>query len=555
MVRMKVIPYSILFGLLVSLTLLFSINQIDVANAAPSAPPQVEPASLLAQSSVTATQPLSGSLLTPVQAQPPVTATGQITPTSGVTGTANALTAPLTETLTATPTPAGQLPIVELQPDEVLTGTVVHNRSDVSVFFFLGNDLYQLPANRGVGLAMARPLAALTLFTCAAEVTEDPTCDWVSYPIRRSALYEISADAAVPGQANLRLALASPPPMDVAQIQNRTGAESTIVWADEVLVIANAGTIVLDGLDETGDVVSLPRCLQTNSRRICEWLPTPLQGGIYYTLSEERGPAGINGVTIVQGRLNPLLVQEALMTPTPTPEPEPVGIQCQTQIPSLNVRSGPGTSFGVIGKLRPAEENRGEVLAVGRTANSEWLAVDPRFVEGGWVANVAQWIVCEGDTNDLPVVAEGGESIPTPAPVLSQPAPSATPVPSPAQETAAEDESATDDSVDSSVAPGEPGPNQALLIATNAFDHPIRFTLDASQHGLPEGSPSEYDLEPGQSLRFIIRAGRVQFSASTAWRNGSGNANFEMGEGASRELFLRFEPSPDNSDQWGMRFE
>lgn len=542
MVRMKVIPYSILFGLLVSLTLLLGINQIDVASAAPAAPPRVEPASLLAQRTVTATQPLSGSLLTPVQAQPPVTATGQITPSTGLTGTAAALT--------ATPTPASQLPIVELLPDEVLTGTVVHNPSDVSVFFFLDNDLYQLPANRGVGLAMARPLAALTLFSCAAEVTDDPTCDWVSYPIRRSALYEISADAAVPGQANLRLALAVAPPLNVAQIQNRTGAESTVLREDEVLVIANTGTLVLDGLDETGGIVSLPRCLQTNNQRICEWLPTPLQGGIYYTLSEERGPAGINGVTIVQSRLNPLLMQEALMTPTPTPEPEPVGIQCQTQIPSLNVRSGPGTSFSVISKLRPAEENRGQVLAVGRTASGEWLAVDPRFAEGGWVANVAQWLVCEGDTNELPVMAEADEPVALPAPILSQPAPSATPTPPPAEEAAADEAAELPSDTNA-----PPGPEQAVLIATNAFDHSIRFTLDAALHGLPEGTPSEYDLEPGQSLRFVIRAGRVQFSASTAWRNGAGNANFELGEGASRELFLRFEPSINNADQWEMRFE
>lgn len=544
MVRMKIIPYSILFGLLVSLTLLLGINQIDVASAAPAAPPQVEPAALLAQRTVTSTQPLSGTtqpvsgtLLTPVQAQPSITATGQITPTTGVT---------------ATPTPASQLPIVELRPDEVLTGTVVHNPSDVSVFFFLDNDLYQLPANRGVGLAMARPLAALTLFSCAAEVTDDPTCDWVSYPIRRSALYEISADAAVPGQANLRLALASAPPLDVAQIQNRTGAESTIVREDEVLVIANTSTIVLKGLDETGGVVGLPRCLQTNSQRICEWLPTPLQGGIYYTLLEERGPSGINGVTIVQGRLNPLLMQEVLMTPTPTPEPEPVGIQCQTQIPSLNVRSGPGTSFSVISKLRPAEENRGRVLAVGRTASGEWLAVDPRFAEGGWVANVARWLVCEGDTDELPVIAEGGESVALPAPILTQPEPSATPAPSPAEDAPAQEATGLPSETN---APPEPGTEQALLIATNAFDHPIRFTLDAALHGLPEGTPSEYDLEPGQSLRFVIRAGRVQFSASTAWRNGSGNANFELGEGASRELFLRFQPSINNADQWEMRFE
>ena len=74
-------------------------------------------------------------------------------------------------------------------------------------------------------------------------------------------------------------------------------------------------------------------------------------------------------------------------------------------------------------------------------------------------------------------------------------------------------------------------------------------------HGLPEGTPSEYDLEPGQSVRFIIRAGRVQFSASTAWRNGSGNANFELGQGASRELFLRFQPSANDPNHWELRFE
>ena len=219
MVRMKIVPYSILFGLLVSLTLLFSINQGGVVAAAQAAPPRIEPASLLAQKTVTTTQPVSGTLLTPVQAQPPLTVTVPITLATGVTGAAQI----------ATPTPASQLPIVELQPDEVLTGTIVLNRSTGSVFFFLDNDLYQLPANRGVGLVTARPLAGLTLFSCAAEVTEDPTCDWVTYPIRRSAFYEISADAAVPGQANLRLALASAPPLDIAQIQNRTGADGTIL--------------------------------------------------------------------------------------------------------------------------------------------------------------------------------------------------------------------------------------------------------------------------------------------------------------------------------------
>ena len=539
MARIKIVPYSILFGLLVSLVLLLSVHRGGAVAAIQAAPPEAEPALLLAQRTVTATQPVSETVLTPVQAQPPVavTLTLPITPTIGVT-----VTEPL---LSATPTPTSQLPVVELKPDEVLTGTVVLNRNAGSVFFFLDNDLYQLPANRGVGLAMTRPLAGLTLFSCAAEVIDDPTCDWVSYPIRRSAFYEISADATVPGQANLKLALASAPPLDVAKIQNRTGADGAVLRGDEVLEIVNTGTIELEGVDDSSGSVNLPHCLQTNSQRICEWLPTPYRGGIYYALVEDRSPAGINGVTIVQSRLQPLLMQEALMTPTPTPAAEPVGILCQAQIPSLNVRSGPGTNYLIIGKLRITEENRGQVLAVGRTESGDWLAVDPRFVEGGWVANAAQWLTCDGTIDDLPVVAvqEPRQTLPTPIPA---PVIAATPTPQAEETPTATPEPEPSTSL---------GPEQALLIATNAFDQPVRFTLDAAMHGLPEGTPSEYDLEPGQSVRFIIRAGRVQFSASTAWRNGSGNANFELGQGASRELFLRFQPSANDPNHWELRFE
>ena len=295
---------------------------------------------------------------------------------------------------------------------------------------------------------------------------------------------------------------------------------------------------------ETPDrLLYLPRCLQTSNQRICEWLPAPFTGGIYYALRQEKKPAGINGVTILRSELQPLLMQEALMTPTPSPEPEPQGILCQAQIPSLNVRSGPGTDYQIIGKLRSAEENRGRVLAVGRTASSDWLAVDPRFVQGGWVANAAQWITCEGAIDDLPVAtaSDSREAAPAAIPVrVLEPTPTAKEVPTATPEVET---------------PVGLGPEQALLIATNAFEQPIRFTLDAALHGLPEGSPSEYDLAAGQSMQFIIRAGRVQFSASTAWRDGSGNAEFTLGEGATRELFLRFEPTQNNPNRLVMKFE
>ncbi|MBI3957592.1 MAG: SH3 domain-containing protein [Chloroflexi bacterium] len=530
MVRKKVISFCLTFGLFVGLLALLTLSQGGQARAGQSTPRGVQPSALGAQGVFTATRPASRLQLTPVAAQPvisvPVTVTVVVT-----------VTAP--PPVVATPAPAAQLPVVELRPDEVVTGTIVLNRTEKALFFFLDNDLYELPANRATGLLLARPLAGLTLFTCAADVTDDAACQWISYPIRRSAFYEVSADAAATGSANLRLAVAAAPSLDAAWIHNRTGADAAFLWGEEALTITNTGLAVLDATAAAQTTLYLPHCLQTSSQRICEWLPTAYSGGVYYALRENRKPAGINGVTVARSELEPLLIQEALMTPTPTPEPQPQGILCQTQIPSLNVRSGPGTNYLIIGKLRTSEENQGRVLAVGRTVNGDWLAVDPRFVEGGWVANAPQWLICDGDFDLLPVVEIAGEqqARPIPPPALpSEQIPTSTP----------ERESGS---------PTAPGPKQALLIATNSFDYPIRFTLDPASHGLPEGTPSEYDLQPGQSMRFIIRAGRVQFSASTAWRNGAGNAEFEMAEGASRELFLRFEPSTTDSDLWEMRFE
>jgi len=558
-----VVPFALTLGLFIGLLLFLSLGSGGEARAEQSAPHGAQPSALGAQGTLTNTRPsntrpITGSLLTPVQAQPvitpPLTVTAPLTATGTLTeAIIEALTTALTGTIT--PTPAEQLPVVPLQPDEVLTGTIVLNRTEKPIFFFLENDLYELPANRATGLALVRPLAGLTLFDCAADV-EDVICAWVAYPIRRSAFYEINVDPSAVAPANLRLGLATPPDLETAWIQNRTGADAEMIWGETLLGIPNTGVTVLQTDTLSQIPLYLPHCLQSSSQRICEWLPIPLRGGIYYALRQTPRPAaGISNVTLARSELEPLLIQEALMTPTvtptptPTPEPAPEGIFCQTQIPSLNVRSGPSTNFSVIGRLRTDEANRGRVLVVGRTANGAWLNVDPSFVPGGWVASAPQWILCDGAIDALPVMAEEEpvRAISTPVPA---PAAGGQPAPLPQ---AAETPTATPEPDPQSA--GGLGPEQALLIATNSFDYPIRFTLDAALHGLPIGTPSEYDLEPRQSIQFVIRAGRVQFSASTAWRDGSGNAEFPLAEGASRELFLRFQPAENDPNRWELRFE
>lgn len=539
----RIVALSICTGLLIGVALLVGMSRDSHAagerSPRPAPPAHAPRQAVTATLPITASQPITPSQLitpgqlTPVQPQP----TAPLTPTGSEKGEPGALGLP-----------SGQLPVMELRPDEVLTGTILHNSSGINALFFVDTDLYDLPPNRAVSVILARPLAALSLYPCPPQVIDNPACDWVSVPIRRSAFYEIQAVEAGGDTPQLAVALAAPPALEMGRIQNRTGADTTILWGDAILPLSNTATLDLEVIAGISENVHLSRCLDNDGQSVCEWLPAPVLGGVYYALTESRTQTAIRGVTLIAQTLSPLFMQEARMTPTPTPVPEPQGILCQTQIPSLNVRAGPGTSFLITGKLRRAEENRGEVLAVGRDESGEWLAVDPRFVEGGWIANVPQWLICDGETAQLPVaeITDG-----RPAGVTASPAPAATPTPV-AEGTAAEDETGEEAEPEQPAGPGE---EQALLIATNSFDHPVRFTLDPSFHDMPEGTPSEYDLEPGESVRFVIRAGQIRFSASTPWRAGGGSAEFPLNQGETRELFLHFVPSAADPDRWELRYE
>ncbi|MBN1679616.1 MAG: SH3 domain-containing protein [Anaerolineae bacterium] len=73
----------------------------------------------------------------------------------------------------------------------------------------------------------------------------------------------------------------------------------------------------------------------------------------------------------------------------------------------INVRSGPGTSYGIVNVL----ESGGTAVANGRNAAGDWLRVD--LEDGpGWV--YVPLVTVDGDINTLAVIEEGAE----PAPVV-----------------------------------------------------------------------------------------------------------------------------------------
>lgn len=88
----------------------------------------------------------------------------------------------------------------------------------------------------------------------------------------------------------------------------------------------------------------------------------------------------------------------------------------------LNIRSGPGTTFGVIGKALPREI----FVVLGRNSNSTWVQLEVSDLPGGmgWVA--ANFVTLSDPIADLPVTAETNDSAPAAAP-SAPPAPTSAP--------------------------------------------------------------------------------------------------------------------------------
>jgi hypothetical protein len=78
-----------------------------------------------------------------------------------------------------------------------------------------------------------------------------------------------------------------------------------------------------------------------------------------------------------------------------------ISLLCNVSAMTLNVRSGPGTTFSSIAVL----SNGDTIEPVGRTADGQWMNIRVAGSEpGGWVFNSPTFETCNADANLLPVV-------------------------------------------------------------------------------------------------------------------------------------------------------
>ncbi len=441
-----------------------------------------------------------------------------------------------------------------LADSAILSGTIIANRTSVTVTFFLEGRLYSIKRLRSFAMRLPRPATVLSLYNCEGDAlapAED--CFWDPYLIRQDGFYEVYNGAALNQPVQLRLQEASAPPTDQVWVHNRTGREQRIYYAGQETILAPAAVQEITITSEGDPVFFLSSCVVLGQDAACEWLPQKAKGGIYYALVEVVTPGGLPDSAVRAVALQPIVANVPSMASAAAPvagvaapaseaaapiaapaaaaAPSATRLTCRLQVPTLNVRSGPGLQYLVLSTLERPSQGERSVTVVGRDPRGEWLAVDPRIVAGGWIIASARFVVCDGEIAALPVAEVTDGRL----------APTATPAPQAARPAAGGEPSPT-----AELAPtATPAPsNKAILIVQNAYDDEVTFTI----------SPIvEERLRPGQSIQVELEPGRITFSVGTP-RGYSGNAELMLRAGDMRQLFLRFEPETIGSEVFVLKY-
>ena len=549
-----------------------------VAAATPSATVQVttttlpKPTTALTSTgTITRLKPITVQVTTLAPAAQIPTAT----PTSPVTATKPIAPAPIVPT--TAPTPTTDITTADEAYAKAITGTIIANRTEAKLRFFVEGATYDLDALRSIGVALPRATAVLNLYNCDANTPESKDCFWDPYLLDKNGFYEIINGADAGKTVSLSLRQAGTPPADRIWVQNRTGKRETVFYKDKVFELPPSSVQEFTAEPDAPTILlHLRNCLSIGDKNACEWSPRNVEPGYYYSLVEISAPGEAQNSTVRTLELQSIIAPagktpaattsssatssttSTTTTSAATTSTTPQPIVCHLQVPVINIRSGPGLQYQVIGKVMGSEQEPGSVVVIGRDETQQWLAVENKVAPGGWMTASPGFLQCSADIAALPIgKISDGRLEPTPEPVVAI-APSSdggtgTANPADAQSAAPSADATTTVTV-ATPGPTAPsvGPGQALLSVNNGFDQPIRFTLD--QVYRLESGPSEFDLQPGQGINILVHPGQIAFSASSAWHGLAGNAEFFLDDQKSRIMWITFVPDPDGSGKWILQF-
>ena len=170
--------------------------------------------------------------------------------------------------------------------------------------------------------------------------------------------------------------------------RNRQTIEKTAWWRIGILGALILVTWVLA-------IVFLPKL---GGGRLAPSSPTPTQVAAPSSTAQATLIATAPGTTTAAPTSTAVsTVAAATATATST---VPVEAYCLTTVDQLNVRSGPGTTYGVLLQLQSNER----VTPVARNADATWIQAIVRGNLQGWIS--ASYLACQGvNITNLPVVA------------------------------------------------------------------------------------------------------------------------------------------------------
>ncbi|MBK8049131.1 MAG: hypothetical protein IPK16_19650 [Anaerolineales bacterium] len=534
----------------------------------PAAAHAAAPPSISQQTSAKPAPPAQTDATTGEPAQP------AITPSAQPTATVTALQPSPVVTATVAPS------VDDAAFAGALSGTIVANRTDLAVRFFIEGQTYEVTAQRSLGLTLPRTTAVLNLFNCDAAEQASDACFWDPYLLQENGFYEVVTGAEVGKTVSLFLREAGAPPSNQVWVQNRTGAAESVIVNNELHELPPSAVQEFPvAAADTPVIVNLRNCVTLGDQATCEWAPQAIEAGYYYALvkTETAGPS------------NTLLTNfdlEGVVASSGETVKQPPQLVCRLLVPTLNVRGGAGLEFPIVAKIRGTEAEPATVTVVGVEPTRQWLQVSSRIATDGWVTSNPDFIVCTGDVAALPVIGAIAAIVPTPtpepvvvvaatveplvavatAPIEQEESPGEVTIETPVEpvidvtEAPVPDGEAapTDAATDTPTAEPTPANNipagLARIVVHNGFDQVMRFTLDQKYRPETENLSGEWDLNPGDAITMLVYPGEVAFSASTPWRGLSGNALFLIDKDQLRDLWLYFVPDPDGSGRWNLQY-
>ncbi len=245
-------------------------------------------------------------------------------------------------------------------PEAPLTGTIIANRTQVSVTFFVDGRTYETAPLRSLSIPVRRDNTVLNLYNCEAKTGADNTaCFWDPYLVRQDGFYEVIDQAATGAPVSLLLRDATAPPGDQIWLHNRTGRETAIHYAGATYRLSPGSTVEVALV--TGDTaVYVQHCLELAGASVCEWLPVDVVGGVYYGINRvvEAGEAAQSRQ--ISTDLAPVLAQDAtLLVASNGPVSAPPTVGCSLGRPHPECAGRAGRRLCGLGKAAPRRFGRG----------------------------------------------------------------------------------------------------------------------------------------------------------------------------------------------------